>query len=137
MESEARDRIGTFPTFHYRVTLEHSYLDPAELPPLGRRAEAERLHIRMSQSKSETVEQHYTVAEVAALLRVHEMTVRNWYSKKGLRIQRVGRLGIRIASSDLKLFLEAFNQSTPTFGRAPGDSGSTVATRRSGSRKEQ
>ena len=84
----------------------------------------------MSLSKSETVEQHYTVAEVATLLRVHQMTVRDWYSKKGLRIQRVGKLGIRIASSDLKLFLETFNQM-----RAPGDSGSTVATRRSGSRK--
>lgn len=89
----------------------------------------------MSQSKSETVEQHYTVPEVAALLRVHQMTVRNWYSKKGLRIQRVGKLGIRIASSDLKVFLETLNKSTPTFMRAPGDSGPTVATRRSGSRK--
>jgi excisionase family DNA binding protein len=89
----------------------------------------------MSQSKSENVEQHYTVAEVAALLRVHQMTVRNWYSKKGLRIQRVGKLGIRIASNDLKVFLAAFNQSTPTLMGALDDSCSTVATRRSGSRK--
>jgi excisionase family DNA binding protein len=87
----------------------------------------------MSQSTSETVEQHYTVAEVAALLRVHQMTVRNWYSKKGLHIQRVGKQGIRIANSDLKTFLEAFNKSTPTFMRALGNSGATVATRRSGS----
>lgn len=95
----------------------------------------ECLYISMSQSKSENIEQHYTVAEVAALLRVHQMTVRNWYSKRGLRIQRVGEHGIRIASSDLKEFLAAFNQGTPTFIDALEDSGSTVATRRSGSRK--
>ncbi len=88
----------------------------------------------MSHSKPEIVDQHYTVAEVAALLRVHQMTVRNWYWKKGRRIQRVGKQGVRIASSDLKMFLEAFNQSTPTFMRALDDSGSTVAARRSGTR---
>ena len=37
------------------------------------------LHIDMSQTKSIAVDQHYTVAEVAELLNVHEMTVRQWY----------------------------------------------------------
>ena len=65
----------------------------------------------MSQTKSSTVDQHYTVAEVAELLNVHEMTVRQWYWKKGLRIQRVGRKGVRIAAADLKAFLDHCNRA--------------------------
>jgi excisionase family DNA binding protein len=66
----------------------------------------------MSQTKSSTVDQHYTVAEVAELLNVHEMTVRQWYWKKGLKIQRVGRKGVRIAAADLKEFLNQCNRTT-------------------------
>jgi excisionase family DNA binding protein len=65
----------------------------------------------MSQTKSIAVDQHYTVAEVAELLNVHEMTVRQWYWKKGLKIQRVGRKGVRIAAADLRAFLDQCNQT--------------------------
>ena len=65
----------------------------------------------MNQTKSITVDQHYTVAEVAELLNVHEMTVRQWYWKKGLKIQRVGRKGVRIAAADLRAFLDQCNQT--------------------------
>jgi excisionase family DNA binding protein len=65
----------------------------------------------MSQIKSTTVDQHYTVSEVADLLNVHEMTVRQWYWKNGLKIQRVGRKGVRIAAADLDAFLVQCNRA--------------------------
>jgi excisionase family DNA binding protein len=65
----------------------------------------------MSQNHSKTVDQHFTVAEVAKLLNVHEMTVRNWYWRDGLKIQRVGRKGVRIAAADLNAFLVRCNVS--------------------------
>ena len=65
----------------------------------------------MNQNMSIAVDQHYTVAEVAKLLNVHEMTVRQWYWKKGLKIQRVGRKGVRIAAADLKAFLNQCNRA--------------------------
>lgn len=68
------------------------------------------LYIGMSHTKSEMLNQHYTVAEVARLLNVHEMTVRQWYWKRNLKIQRVGRKGVRISACDLKAFLAHFNQ---------------------------
>lgn len=58
-----------------------------------------------------TVDQHYTVSDVAELLNVHEMTVRQWYTKNGLRIQRIGRKGVRIAATDLRAFLEDCNRA--------------------------
>lgn len=64
----------------------------------------------MNQNMSIAVDQHYTVAEVAKLLNVHEMTVRHWYWEKGLKIQRVGRKGVRIAAADLKAFLNQCNR---------------------------
>lgn len=79
----------------------------------------------MSHTESQMLDQHYTVAEVASLLHVHEMTVRQWYVKKGLRIQKVGRKGIRIAAWDLKMFLAQFNEwrhSGPAMTR-PSQSG--------------
>jgi excisionase family DNA binding protein len=63
----------------------------------------------MSQSKPVTVDQHYTIAEIAELLSVHQMTVRQWYTKKFLKVQRVGRKGVRIAARDLKAFLDQCN----------------------------
>ena len=68
------------------------------------------LYISMSHSKPEMLDQHYTVSEVAKLLNVHEMTVRQWYSKNLLKIQRVGRKSVRIASEDLQKFLVQCNQ---------------------------
>jgi len=65
----------------------------------------------MSQTKSVILDQHYTVAEVAELLNVHEMTVRQWYWRSGLKIQRVGRKGVRIATADLNAFLAQFNRA--------------------------
>jgi excisionase family DNA binding protein len=64
----------------------------------------------MSQNKSVTVDQHYTTAEVAKLLSVHQITVRSWYTRKDLKIQRIGRKGVRIAAGELKVFLEQCNQ---------------------------
>jgi excisionase family DNA binding protein len=65
----------------------------------------------MNQTKSIAVDQHYTVAEVAELMNVHEMTVRQWYWKNGLKIQRVGRKGVRIAAADLRAFLVQCNRT--------------------------
>lgn len=69
----------------------------------------------MSHTESQTLDQHYTVAEVAELLHVHGMTVRQWYAKKDLKIQKVGRKGVRIAASDLKAFLAQFNNEKRHF----------------------
>ena len=68
------------------------------------------LYIGMSQNPLEMLDQYYTVAEVARLLNVHEMTVRDWYWKGNLKIQRVGRKGVRIAAWDLKVFLAQLNE---------------------------
>ena len=68
------------------------------------------LYIGMSHTQLERVDQYYTVAEVARLLNVHEMTVREWYWKRDLKIQRVGRKGVRIAAWDLKVFLAQLNK---------------------------
>ena len=57
-----------------------------------------------------TVDQHYTTSEVAELLSVHPMTVRQWYTKNELKIQRIGRKGVRIAAGDLKTFLDRCNR---------------------------
>jgi len=85
----------------------------------------------MSHTEPQMVDQHYTVAEVAKLLRVHEMTVRQWYVKKGLRIQKVGRKGVRIAAWDLKMFLAQFDEkrnSGPVVARLsqPGSQENTI-----------
>ena len=68
------------------------------------------LYIGMSHTELEMLDQYYTVAEVARLLNVHEMTVRDWYWKRNLKIQRVGRKGVRIAAWDLKVFLAQLNK---------------------------
>jgi excisionase family DNA binding protein len=68
------------------------------------------LYIGMNHTQLEMLDQHYTVAEVARLLNVHEMTVRDWYWKGNLKIQRVGRKGVRIAAWDLKVFLAQLNE---------------------------
>jgi excisionase family DNA binding protein len=65
----------------------------------------------MSQSKSMTVDQHYTTSEVASLLSVHPMTVRQWYTREQLKIQRIGRKGVRIAAGDLRAFLDECNRN--------------------------
>jgi excisionase family DNA binding protein len=71
------------------------------------------LYIGMSHTQLEILDQYYTVAEVARMLNVHEMTVRDWYWKKNLKIQRVGRKGVRIAAWDLKAFLAQLNEARP------------------------
>ena len=63
----------------------------------------------MSHTESAILDQYYTVSEVARLLNVHEMTVRQWYWNRNLKIQRVGRKGVRIAACDLKAFLANIN----------------------------
>jgi excisionase family DNA binding protein len=95
----------------------------------------------MSQSKHKKVDQHMTVGEVASLLHVHEMTVRGWYTKKSLKIQRVGQKGVRIAETDLMTFLDSFNSCIVP--QADATYGSVSATRKPGrtttneQRKEQ
>jgi len=68
------------------------------------------LYIGMNHTQLEMLDQHYTVGEVARLLNVHEMTVRDWYWKGNLKVQRVGRKGVRIAAWDLKAFLAQLNE---------------------------
>lgn len=46
-----------------------------------------------------------TVAEVAALLRVHEKTVRSWIADGRLPVVRAGR-AVRVRSTDLEAFIE-------------------------------
>jgi excisionase family DNA binding protein len=84
------------------------------------------LYTSMSHSKPVFVDQHYTVAEVAALLRVHQMTVRHWYSKQGLRIQRVGKQGVRIAARDLRSFLEKCTRRSSRVAHSMDQCGSTA-----------
>ena len=91
------------------------------------------LNTIMSQSKPVTVGQCYTVAEIASLLHVHQMTVRSWYRENNLKIQRVGRKGVRIAASDLQNFLDQMQQES--VAHCQHDSGSTATTRQSGNRK--
>jgi Mn-dependent DtxR family transcriptional regulator len=50
----------------------------------------------MNHTQLEMLDQYYTVGEVAKLLNVHEMTVRDWYWKENPRVQRAGRIGKRI-----------------------------------------
>lgn len=71
------------------------------------------LYIDMNHTQLEMLDQYYTVAQVARLLNVHEMTVRDWYWNRNLKIQRVGRKGVRIASWDLKAFLANLNENRP------------------------
>lgn len=72
------------------------------------------LYINMSHTESEVLDQYYTVAEIAKMLNVHEITVRQWYVKNNLKIQRVGRKGVRIAARDLKAFLAQLNEGMAT-----------------------
>jgi excisionase family DNA binding protein len=53
---------------------------------------------------SEQGKQYFTVAQVAARLRVTEKTVRNLIGKKRLKAVRVGR-AVRISEAAIKLYL--------------------------------
>ena len=74
----------------------------------------------MSLHKSDQIEQYYTVAEVAKLLNVHEMTVRQWYASGKLHIQRVGRKAVRISTVELRMFLDSSSRKdVPSEPRGP------------------
>jgi excisionase family DNA binding protein len=47
-----------------------------------------------------------TVAEVAALLKINQQTVRNWIDAGKLPAVRVGARRVRVTRSDLERFLE-------------------------------
>lgn len=55
---------------------------------------------------SDSAETYLTVAEVAALLKLNQQTVRNWIDQGSLPALRVGRR-VRIRRSDLDELLEA------------------------------
>jgi excisionase family DNA binding protein len=79
----------------------------------------------MTFNRLEPIEQYYSVAEVAKLLNVHEMTIRQLYASGKLRIQRIGKKTIRISGADLNDFLAASNRvndgtSEPTARREGG-----------------
>ena len=97
--------------------------------------EIARLYIAVNHSEPKLIDQHYSVAQVADLLRVHPQTVRQWYKRQGLRIQRVGKQGVRIASSALREFLATSNMRHTELIDGMDNCGSTAATRRPGSRK--
>jgi excisionase family DNA binding protein len=55
-------------------------------------------------------ERYFTIAEIAAQLKVHQNTVRNWLYKRQLPGVRLGtgiRAGWRIRERDLSAFLQA------------------------------
>jgi excisionase family DNA binding protein len=56
-------------------------------------------------TSNDPVETYLTVAEVAALLRLNQQTVRNWIDQGSLPALRVGRR-VRIKRSDLDRILE-------------------------------
>lgn len=52
-------------------------------------------------------ERWYTVGDIAALLRVHEQTVRSWLKSGRLRGRNLGgKSGWRVRESDLSAFLD-------------------------------
>lgn len=52
-------------------------------------------------------ERWFTVAEIAALMKVHDETVRRWLKSGRLRGQNYGgKMGWRVKESDLNAFLE-------------------------------
>lgn len=65
----------------------------------------------MTSLAGEQREQLHTVAEAAALLRVHPSTVRTLYGAGHLRIARVGRL-VRVPDSALREYLAATTTTT-------------------------
>ncbi len=60
-------------------------------------------------------DQFLTVNEVAAIVRVNQMTVRNWIDRGELAAVRVGARRVRIRRSDF----DAFLATAPKAGRQP------------------
>jgi excisionase family DNA binding protein len=56
----------------------------------------------------------YTIYEVAVILRVHHMTVRNWIGRGVLQIVRLPGVGIRITQEELDRI------TTPTPAKTEG-----------------
>lgn len=53
----------------------------------------------------------YTVAEIAAMLKIHEQTVRRWLREGDLRGYTFGgKSGYRVRARDLEAFLESRRQ---------------------------
>jgi excisionase family DNA binding protein len=50
-------------------------------------------------------ERHFTVADIAELLRVNPQTVYNWIDRGQLKAVRAGARRVRVRQSDLDLFL--------------------------------
>ena len=73
----------------------------------------------MGASGGDFTDSFLTVAEVAALLKLNQQTVRNWIDQGSLPALRVGRR-VRIRRSDLERVLEAGATSAegPTAARA-------------------
>ncbi len=66
----------------------------------------------MPMTGGEFEESFLTVAEVAALLKLNQQTVRNWIDAGSLPAIRVGRR-VRIKQSDLNRILESGYRGTP------------------------
>ena len=64
-------------------------------------------------------EEFLTVAEVAAVLRLNQQTIRNWLAEGRLPALRVGRR-VRVLRSDLNRLIEAnYNTSSTAQPRGP------------------
>ena len=55
---------------------------------------------------SRTLEEVYTVREVAQNLKVSERTVRNWIDSGELPAFPIGKRGYRISKADLQVFID-------------------------------
>ena len=74
--------------------------------------------------------QFLTVAEIAELLKLNPMTIRNWIDAGELAAVRVGKRRVRVRQSALDAFLEAGSTSTPDDKSLPAeevDEGSVTA----------
>jgi excisionase family DNA binding protein len=64
-------------------------------------------------------ETYLTVAEIAALLKVNQQTVRNWIDRGELAAVRVGSRRVRVKQSDHDRFLEDAETIVPKDEQQP------------------
>ncbi len=66
-----------------------------------------------------TDDEFLTANDVAALLKVNELTVRNWLDRGQITALRIGPRRVRFRRSDINAFIEARNPTVPEALPAP------------------
>jgi excisionase family DNA binding protein len=80
--------------------------------------------------RSEAEESYLTVAEIAAVLKVNQQTVRNWIDQGRLPALRIGRR-VRVRRSDLEQLLNASYAGAHPADPAPSTTAQAFWERRS------